>query len=129
MPAWKFFQPPAALCGAGIELAEKTIEASGRDVSDIRYLITRAANPGRCFEGGQRLHRALTIDPGGVPRIHREGRRRERRHLPTVAMSRGQLSKAFAPIGHVVAKGFAVLGNEGIEINERAMTRSVRISN
>src|ERR1700720_2943150 len=77
MPACKFLQPPAALSCLGVKLAERTVMATRQNVSDGWHAVAVAADPRRRFKTGQRMHRALTVHPGGVCRIDREDRRRE----------------------------------------------------
>jgi hypothetical protein len=84
--------------------------------------VPNECRPRRFQVGGEALRREADMqfaDPD-APRRRDEGRRREPRHLLAVAMSRGQFSKGLAPIGQVVTKGFAVLGNKGVEIDECA---------
>src|SRR5712672_4420755 len=119
MPACKLLLPPAALSCLGVKLAERTFKATRQNVSDICDAVAGAADLRRRFKTGQRVHRALTVHPGGVCRIDREERRRARRDLPAVAMGRSQFPVALAAIRQVVKKGLAVLGNEGVEIAER----------
>src|SRR6202022_392909 len=111
MPACKFLLPPAALSCLGVKLPERTVKATRQNVSDVCDVVAGAADLRRRFKTGQRVHRALTIHPGGVRRIDREERRRSRRNSPTIAMSHSQLPVALTVIGQVVEKGFAVLGN------------------
>src|SRR3984893_18204333 len=69
MPACKLLQPPAALTCLGVKLAEGTIMATCQNVSDVCDVVAGAAEPRRRFKTGQRMHRALTVHPGGVRRI------------------------------------------------------------
>src|ERR1700676_3165011 len=74
MPACKLLQPPAALSCLGVKLAEGTIMAPRQNVSDVCDAVAGAAEPRRRFTTGQRMHRALTVHPGGVRHIDRENR-------------------------------------------------------
>src|SRR5258708_38588471 len=74
MPASKLLQPPAALSCLGIKLAEGTIIATRQNVSDVCDAVAGAADLRRRFTTGQRVHRALTVHPGGVCRIDPEDR-------------------------------------------------------
>src|SRR5258708_10979650 len=86
MPACKLLQPPAALSCLGVKLAERTVIASRQDVSDVCDAVAGAADLRRRFTTGQRMHRALTVHPGGVRRIDPEDRRRYRRNLPPIPL-------------------------------------------
>src|SRR5258705_8360139 len=110
MPACKLLQPPAALSCLGVKLAEGTIMATRQNVSDVCDAVAGAAEPRRRFTTGKRMHRALTVHPGGVRRIDREDRCRYRRNLPAIAVGHSQLPHALAAIGQIVEKRFAVLG-------------------
>src|SRR6476660_5387807 len=120
MPACKLLPPPAALSRLGVELAERTVEATRPNVSDVCDIVAGAADLRWRLKTGQRVHRALTIHPGGVCRIDREERRWSRRNSPAIAMGESQFPVALAVVGQVVEKGFAVFGNEGVEVDERA---------
>src|ERR1700741_3162577 len=120
MPACKLLPPPAALSSLGVKLAERTFKATRQNVSDVCDAGAGPADLRRRFKTGQWVHRALTVHPGGVCRIDREGRRRSRRNSPAIAMGHSQFPVALTFIGKGVEKGFAVLGNEGVEIDERA---------
>src|SRR6266481_5992094 len=74
MPACKLLPPPAALSCLGVKLAERTFKTTSQNVSDFCNVVAGAADLRRRFKAGQRLHRALTIHPGGVCRIDCEGR-------------------------------------------------------
>ncbi len=120
MPACKLLPPPAALSCLGVKLAKRTVIAPRQNVPDACDAVAGAADLRRRFKAGQRVHRALTAHPGGVCRIDREERRRSRRNSPAIAMGHSQFPVALAVVGQLVEKGFAVLGNEGVEIDERA---------
>src|SRR4030081_2039381 len=107
MPACKLLQPPAALSCLGVKLAEGTIMATRQNVSDVCDAVAGAADPRRRFKTGQRMHRALTVHPGGVCRIDREDRRREWGDLPAIAVGHSQFPAALAVIGQLVEKGVA----------------------
>src|SRR5258706_10837898 len=115
MPACKLLLPPAALSCLGVKLAERTVMATRQTVSDGWHAVAGAADPRRRFKTGQRMHRALTVHPGGVCRIDREDRRREWGNLPAIAVGHSQFPVSLAVIGQIVAKGVAILGNEGVE--------------
>src|SRR5258708_24357738 len=115
MLACKLLPPPAALSCLGVKLAERTFKAARPNVSDVCDAVAGAADLRRCFKTGQRMHRALTVHPSGVRRIDREERRRPRRNSSAIAMGHPHFPVALAGIGHIVKKGFAVLGNEGVE--------------
>src|SRR3981081_4761759 len=72
------------------------------------------------------MQRALAAPPGSVRRIDREDRRRKRRNLPAIASGQGRFPELLPGIGQMGDKGLAVLGNEGVEVDERA--NSVRQS-
>src|SRR5258706_14907366 len=120
MPACKLLPPPAALSCLGVKLAERTFKATRQNVSDGCDAVAGAADLGWRFKAGQRMHCALTVHPGGVCRIDREERRWSRRNSPAIAMGHSQFPLALPVVGQVIKKGFAVLGNEGVEIDERA---------
>src|SRR5260370_2528358 len=120
MPACKLLLPPAALSCLGVKLVEGTFKATRLNVSDVCDAVAGAADLRRRFKTGQRVHRALTVHPGGVCRIDREERRRSWRNSPAIAMGHSQFPVALTIIGQVVEKGFSVLGNEGVEVDERA---------
>jgi hypothetical protein len=111
--------PPAALSCLGVKLPERTVKATRQNVSDVCDAVAGAADLRRRFKTGQRVHRALSVHPVGICRIDREERRRARRDLPAVAVGRSQFPVALAAIRQVVGKGLAVVGNEGVEIDER----------
>src|SRR5467141_4213967 len=98
MPACKLLLPPAALSCLGVKLAERTIIATRQNVSDVCDAVARAAEPRRRFTTGQRMHRALTVHPGGVRRIDPEDRCRYRRNLPAIPVGHSQLPHALAAI-------------------------------
>src|ERR1700681_2215932 len=81
MPACKLLQPPAALSCLGVKLAKGTIMATRQNVSDVCDAVAGAADPRRRFTTGQRMHRCLTVHPGGVRRIDREDRCRYRERI------------------------------------------------
>jgi hypothetical protein len=116
----KLLPPPEALSGLGVKLSERTVKATRPNVSDVCDVVAGAADLRWRFKTGQRVHRALTVHPVGVRRLDPEERRRPRRSLPAIAMGHSQFPVALTLIGQVVEKGFAVLGNEGVEIDERA---------
>jgi hypothetical protein len=120
MPACKLRLPPAALPCLGVKLLERAVKATCQNVSDGCDVVAGAADPCRRFKTGQRVHRALPIHPVGICRIDREERRRARRDLPAIAVGHSQFPVALAVIWQVVEKGFAVVGNEGVEIDQRA---------
>src|SRR3984893_6471250 len=120
MPACELLLPPAALSCLGVKLSERTVKAARQNVSDVCDVVAGAADLRRRFKTGQRMHRALTVHPGGVCRIDREERRWSRRNSPAIAMGHSQFPVALAVVGQVIEKGFAVLGNEGVEKDERA---------
>src|SRR5882762_2438255 len=66
MPACKLLLPPAALSCLGVKLAERTFKATRQNVSDFCDVVAGAADLRRRFKAGQRMHRALTVHPGGV---------------------------------------------------------------
>jgi len=72
------------------------------------------------------MQRALAVHPGSVRRIDREDRGRKRRNLPAIASGQGRFPELLPGIGQMGDKGLAVLGNEGVEVDERA--NSVRQS-
>src|SRR6202049_5312899 len=72
------------------------------------------------------MQRALAVHPGSVRRIDREDRRRKRLSLPAIASGQGRFPELLPGIGQMGDKGLAVLGNEGVEVDERA--NSVRQS-
>src|SRR6266478_5614264 len=72
MPACKLLLPPAALSCLGVKLAERTFKATRQNVSDVCDAVAGAADLRGRFKTGQRVHRALTVHPGGVCRIDRE---------------------------------------------------------
>src|SRR5580692_8453718 len=116
-------QAPPATSGALLpwrKLAERTFKATRPNVSDVCDAVAGAADLRRRFKTGQWVHRALTVHPGGVCRIDREERRRSWRNSPAIAMRHSQFPVALTVIGQVVEKGFSVLGNEGVEVDERA---------
>src|ERR1700722_9545265 len=112
MPACKLLLPPAALSCLGVKLPEGTVKAARQNVSDVCDVVAGAADLRWRFKTGQRMHRALTIDPGGVRRIDGEERRWSRGNSPAIAMGQSQFPIALAVVGQVVEKGFAVFGNE-----------------
>src|ERR1700680_3138331 len=114
MPACKLLQPPAALSCLGVKLAEGTIMATRQNVSDVCDAVAGAAEPRRRFKTGQRMHRGLTVHPGGVGRDEWKAWC-ECRRTPAArgaAHSRSPFSFPFS--GKIIAKRFAVLGNEGV---------------
>src|SRR5260221_1410788 len=105
MPACKLLQPPAALSCLGVKLAERTVIAPRKNVSDVCDAVAGAADLRRRFKTGQRMHRALTVHPGGVCRIDREERRRSWRGSPAIAMGHRQLTDALPLIRQVARNG------------------------
>src|SRR6266403_5792215 len=65
MPACKLLPPPAALSRLGVKLAERTVEATRPNVSDVCDVVAGAADLRWRLKTGQRVHRALTVHPGG----------------------------------------------------------------
>src|ERR1700758_2876570 len=107
MPACKLLLPPSALSCFGVKLAERTFKATRQNVSDVCDAVAGAADLRRRFKTGQWVHRALTVHPGGVCRIDREGRRRSRRNSPAIAMAHSPIPVALTIIGQEVEKGLA----------------------
>src|SRR5882757_3625652 len=105
MPACKLLLPPAALSCLGVKLAERTVIAPRKNVSDVCDAVAGTADLRRRFKTGQRMHRALTVHPGGVCRIDREERRRSWRDSPAIAMGHSQFPVALTVIGQVVETG------------------------
>src|SRR5258708_19351246 len=99
MPVCKLLPPPAALSCLGVKLAERTFKTTSQNVSDFCDVVAGAADLRRRFKAGQRVHRALTIHPGGVCRIDREERRRSRRNSPAIAMGHTQFPVALPVAG------------------------------
>src|SRR6202012_801919 len=120
MPALKLLLPPAALGRLEVKLAERTVKATRPNKSNVRDVVAGAAELRGRFKTGQWMHRALTVHPVGVCRVDTEGRCRSRRNFPTVATGLRQFSVTLALIGQIVENGFAVFGNEGVEIDQRA---------
>src|SRR5882762_7569758 len=118
MPTCKLLPPPTALSCLGVKLAEGTFKAARPNVSDFCDVVAGPADLCPRFKSGQRVHRALAVYPCSVCRIDRKERRRPRRNSPAIAMGHSQFPVALTVIGQVVEKGFAVLGNEGVEIDE-----------
>src|SRR6202140_1463190 len=105
MPACKLLLPPAALSCLGVKLAETTVMATRQNVSDGWHAVAGAADPRRRFKTGQRMHRALTVHPGGVCRIDREDRFRYRRNLPAIPAGHSQFPVPLPVIGTIDATG------------------------
>src|ERR1700719_5114245 len=120
MPACKLLLPPVGLPCLGVKLLERAVKATCQNVSDGCDVVAGAADPCWRYKTGQRVHRALPIHPVGICYIDSEERRRARRDLPAIAVGHSQLPVALAVIWQVVEKGFAVVGNEGVEIDQRA---------
>ena len=112
MPGCKLLLPPAALSCLGVEPAERTVKAARQNVSDVCDVVAGAADLRRRFKTGQRMHRALTIHPGGVCRIDREEQRWSRRNSPAIAMGQSQFPVALAVVGQVVEKGLPFSGTK-----------------
>src|SRR5258708_24689884 len=98
LPAWKLLLPPEALSCLGVELAERTIVTPRQNVSDACDVVAGAADLRRRFTTGQRVHRALTVHPGGVRRIDREDRCRYRRNLPAIAVGHSASCRMLSPL-------------------------------
>ena len=118
--ACELLAPPATAFRDGSELLERTIKAARQDISDVLDAIAGAGDPRRRFESGERMHRALAVNPGGVRGVDPEGRCQPRRDLPTIALGLGQVPVALAPIGQVVEQGCAVVGDKSVEVDQRA---------
>src|ERR1700730_6233726 len=110
MTACKLLLPPAALSCLGVKLSERTFKALRQNVSDGRDAVAGAGDLRRRFKTGQRVHRALTVHPGGVCRIDREAPRASRRNAPSIVLGHSQFPVALTVIGQVVEKAFAVFG-------------------
>ena len=119
MPACKLLAPPSALSREHVEIVEiRTIIASGPDIPDIRNGVTGAADLRGRFKSRQWLHRALSVYPIRICRVHRKGRCRARRELPAIADCLGQFAEFLSFVRYVVANSFTVVGHKGIERRE-----------
>src|SRR5271169_5058586 len=86
-----------------------------------RSSLNRAPN---LLESRQRLLNAHRIDPRGVLRVDGEPSRRNGRDLVALAVLRGIGTHPSRLLGRlIVEQGLAVLGHEGVKIDERTDRR------